>query len=455
VTGRIRVTLPAHEPPAPTRASAEAAATLGYLFDERPAAARRDSSAAVAVETGPGALTLVLGPSGAGKSSLLTTLRDAALQQGRTVADPARVALADRPAVDLVRRAARCGVAGALALLSDAGLAEAGCLVRRPRELSAGQRERLRVALALAALARRSHRTPLLVADEFAAILDSACARSLAVTLARAVRGLGAAAVIATPRDDLVAPLAPTTIVRLDARGRAASASPDPADCDPADAHEIAPGSMADYAELARHHYRAGRPARPSRVLAARDVRTGALAGALVECFPTLNGAWREWAWPGVFTGPDRRASALRLNAQVRRIARVVVEPAHRGAGLAQRLVERALATADTPCAEAVAALGRFSSFFERAGMTRYDLPLRPRDARLLDALDHLGVEPWRLATPEAALARARRAAAPGFVEDELRRWSRSRGDPGRAFRDACRRLGCRMSAFAAGSPAV
>lgn len=447
----------AHCPPAPTRRSALAASRVGYLFDKRSVLEPSAGDDAVHIPIKPGAVTLVTGPSGAGKTTLLCAARAAAETLGHTVADPDRVTLHDRPAVDLLMRATRADVGSALSSLSDAGLAEAGCIIRRPRELSAGQRARLRLALALSALgeAPRADRAPapLLIADEFAAILDSATARSVGVSLRRTLGRLGVAALIATPRDDLLVALRPDRMLHVGARSRATITRPDPRDLAAVDAYDIAPGAMADYRALAHHHYRAGSPTRPTRILVARDVRSGERAGVLVVCFPTLNGVWRRYAWPGVFSLRDRRAAAHRLNANVRRIARVVVEPRCRGAGLAQRLVAHALATAQTPCTEAVAAMGRFSSFFERAGMTRYDLPLRPRDARLLDALDSAGVEPWRLATAQAAWARAGAAVGAAFLEREVQRWARARGDPERLFFDACRRLGCRMTAFAHGAP--
>ncbi len=291
----------------------------------------------------------------------------------------------------------------------------------------------------------------LLLLDEFAATLDRATATGLAESLTRAARRVGAATIIATPRHDLEPFLRPNAILRLGrpigARLETAAPTPRP----PLSLrYDITRGALADYRALSHHHYRAGAPARPARVLVARDARTGETAAVAVVCFPTLNASWRSLAWPGFFNTGDRRRDATLLNGSLRRIARVVVSPEHRGVGLAAHLVRAYLDNPETPCTEAVAAMGRFSEFFRRAGMTRYDLPLRPRDARLLDALESAGVEPWRLATPRAAHQRAAAALGEHALARELERWSNTpRSDPREIFRNACRRLAVGMTAFA------
>lgn len=176
------------------------------------------------------------------------------------------------------------------------------------------------------------------------------------------------------------------------------------------------PGRISDYDALARHHYRAGRPAtiapslpgRPA-ILAVRDSR-GEAVGVLVASMPTLNGAWRGLAWPGRFSTGDPRLDAARLNREVRCISRVVVDPRYRGLGLASLLVREYLDHPLTPCTEAVAAMGRACGFFERSGMIAYHMPPTRRDARLLDALAAAGVEAWALLDPSRAVDALHRA---------------------------------------------
>lgn len=176
----------------------------------------------------------------------------------------------------------------------------------------------------------------------------------------------------------------------------------------------IEPGSLDDLRALSRFHYAAGRPGPIARIL--RAAADGEAIGVLVASMPTLNGRWRAIAWPGDYDTPDKRANALRLNRDVRVISRVIVDPRYRGRGIAVRLVRAYLADPCTARTEALAAMAHACPFFERAGMTRIDLPPSKADARLLRAMARHGVEPADLlASPHEA------------ITPSLRAWARAR----------------------------
>lgn len=186
-------------------------------------------------------------------------------------------------------------------------------------------------------------------------------------------------------------------------------------------------GTLADYAALARFHYRGGRPTGGSTVLLARDrARGGAIAGVLVASPPVLNAPWRARAWPddpapsGGPT-PDGASAARALNARLRVISRVVIDPRYRGLGLATALVCAYLRRPVTPRTEALAAMGALCPFFDRAGMRRVPIPPTRRDARLARDLAALGVEPVRLAAPWALPLRVRRSRR---LARAIRRWA-------------------------------
>lgn len=186
-------------------------------------------------------------------------------------------------------------------------------------------------------------------------------------------------------------------------------------------------GTLADYAALARFHYRGGRPPGGSTVLVARDgARGGAIAGALVASPPVLNAPWRARAWPddpppGGGEAPDRASAARTLNARLRVISRVVIDPRYRGLGLATALVSAYLRRPVTPRTEALAAMGVLCPFFDRAGMRRVPIPPSRRDARLARDLAALGLEPIRLAAPWALPPRVRRSRR---LARAIRRWA-------------------------------
>lgn len=436
-----------------------ALAAFGLTLDEpRIAAGPRDAAgAAVTLDErlSPGDLALVTGPSGAGKSTLLRAVAAIAHQRGELVLD-ARDLPPDhdrRPIVELFHAPPE-GDSGSMRLLASVGLGDARLMPRPAGGLSDGQRARLGIALALDRAQAEGGRA-LIVIDELASGVDTLAAEGLCAGLRRALVRSDARRrlriVCATTRDDLLAHLDPDVCVRLDAAG---VASFDEAPRVPVrDELHVEVGTIEDYHALSRWHYRAGAPAVPRRVLRAVHEREG-LIGVLVTAMPTLNARWRSLVWPGRYEGLTPRERATRLNADLRCIARVVVDPRVRATGVATRLVRAYLAKPETPGTEALAAMGAACPMFSRAGMREYLLPPAPADARLLDALERLGLGPDDLVDVPEASARVR--ACP-LATRELRVWanaSRATRGAGEGIDELVRlaagRVGCRPRVYAA-----
>lgn len=389
------------------------------------------------LHSAPG-VVLVTGPSGAGKSTLLRAVVAACEARGTGVVRADRIRVpSDRPVAAL---AASERLDSWLGCLSRAGLADARLFATPAGALSMGERARLRLALAFVRIERakrvRGADAPLLVCDEFCSVLDRETAAGVAASLRR--WATDARVVVASAHADMECLLGPDVVVRTGrcdgigigaGRGRARGPRV-----------RLERGTLADYAGLARFHYRAARPASVCRVLRAVVAGSGGasrVAGVLVVSHPTLNGAWREMAWPAryVVGVADRVACARRLNREVRRISRVIVDPRDRGRGIASRLVGAYLADPITPATEAVSAMGRLSPFARSAGMVEYAMPPRPADDRLADMLDAVGLAPWELLDAErVGAAREQRA---GLLEWELGVWARDvRASVPKAMRD-------------------
>ncbi|MDX2116466.1 MAG: AAA family ATPase [Planctomycetota bacterium] len=465
---------------APTLESLEAASLLGLTLDGAPvpdACDERQGAALLDAALVPGGIMLVTGASGSGKSTLLERAARAAGRRGWAVVRPrapeGRGALSTALAV--VRRAsgdATWSVERGMRALARAGLGDAACMVRRVRELSTGQRWRLALAEALER-AGAERRRVLLVLDEFGASVDEETALAVAAGLRRALaRGGRTAAVVASNHATagVRAALAADVHAELDAAHRPRIVPVSRRGALTGARLRIARGTRADLEKLAALHYRSAAPATVVRVLTARragDPEDAAPVGVLAVAMPTLNGAWRELAWPGVFRTGDRQRDAARLNHPrlgVRCIARVIVEPRFRSLGVATRLVRAYLRRPLTARTEALAAMGRASGFFDAAGMTRYELPLARRHRRLRDLFEQFGVDVRRLACPDGARAHVERLVGPALLERELRAWARSsrataglmsRGaDQAAIFKAACAALAAAPVAFAAGSRA-
>lgn len=301
----------------------------------------------------PGQILCVTGPSGAGKSLALAALGGTALP-----------ALRDAPVLDLFEPGAASP--RVFRALARAGLADGRLWRMRVRHLSAGEQQRLRLALALC------EPGDLLVADEFDAHLDELTACALAQMLRRlAVGGLAIAASTHNPR--LLPWLAPDRHIHIDQQ---AADVPPPARRDLCDELEIAPGRLADWAHFKQWHYLgAGSPGPVCAVFVA--TLRGRRAGIAMFGYPHRLLSPRRLVLPAALHPPHPDMGAL--NRDVRLLQRVVVDPRLRGLGVARRLVGHGLSAVSTRWVECVAQMGEFSGFLEGAGFRRVCALAAPR----------------------------------------------------------------------------
>lgn len=409
--------------------------------------ARASTAAAkllVALRARSAGIALISGPSGGGKSTALNAVIERAKRDGARVIQtdhPALDRLAHRRVVDAVDPHAARGmpIQAALRALSAAGLADARLAARRVRELSEGERARLRLALAMHsadALPDPPHTPVLLAVDEFCTGLDDTTARGVCATLARWARSRESHdrplhIVCASSRDHVGLWLHADVRLEIDLGGHC-TLSAHRAD-GPADVLHVTQGTIADYTALASMHYRGGRPATIVRVLVARRAERGPVIGVLTISMPTLNGAWRALAWPDLVptsrAPDDLRHAAERLNdaapdgTGVRCISRVIVDPRHRGQGVAGALIAAYLRDPLTTRTEAVAAMGAACPLFVRAGMREWVLPHTHRDQQLLRALAERGMSGGSLVDIARA---ARRIARSPTLAAALGQWARA-----------------------------
>lgn len=400
-----------------SRRGCEAAGMLGMSIDR---AAPPGMAGRVELVCEPGSVVLVRGASGSGKSTLLADAMAAARAQGWMVVEAGDAAIdRSRACIDVMGG----DVDGAMRRLARAGLAEGGVWLRRVGDLSAGERARLEVAVALERASRlRIRGRVLVVIDGMCESLDRVTARSVALLLARAVIEMPWVCVMAASvREDLEGFLRPWRVAEVGVdgcvrvRGSVERSAVDDIEV------RIERGTMADYERLARWHYRGGAPATSVRVL--RAIGEGEVVGVLVVSMPALNASWRRLAWGERFVSGDRGRDARAINRGLRCISRVVVDPRWRGMGVARDLVAAYLGDRETACTEAIAAMGRFTGFFQAAGMRRLEVAMSARDERLRAAFEQVGLSVWRLAMTDAA---ARAIARDPVLEGELRRWARA-----------------------------
>jgi uncharacterized protein len=153
-------------------------------------------------------IVYITGQSGSGKSVLLRELARQLSEAGKKVVNIDQIILAEKPIVELVGE----NIQESLEILAKAGLNDAYLFIRKPSELSDGQRYRLRLALLMVS------NTDVWVADEFGAILDRTTAKIIAFSISKYARQLGKTLIVATTHTDLEDELAPT--YRIDKRFR-------------------------------------------------------------------------------------------------------------------------------------------------------------------------------------------------------------------------------------------
>ena len=145
-----------------------------------------------------GDIVYITGQSGSGKSILLRELSEK-VKSNQTVTDIDKIELLEKPLIDQIGENTNEG----LKYLSIAGLNDAYLFVRKPSELSDGQRYRFKLAKLI------ESKTEVWVADEFLAVLDRVSARVIAYNMQKIARQQKATLIVATTHMDLMEDLNP------------------------------------------------------------------------------------------------------------------------------------------------------------------------------------------------------------------------------------------------------
>lgn len=150
-----------------------------------------------------GDVVYITGQSGAGKTVLLKELAAQMKANKLNVMNIDDVEFLDKPLIDQIGK----DLNEAMKYLSIAGLNDAYLFVRKPTELSDGQKYRFRLAKLIESEAT------VWVADEFMAILDRVSAAAISFNIQKVARSLGITLLVATTHTDLVEDLAPTLYI--------------------------------------------------------------------------------------------------------------------------------------------------------------------------------------------------------------------------------------------------
>ena len=123
--------------------------------------------------------------------------------RGKSVVNLDEIQFSDKPLIDQIGKDTN----DAIRLLGMAGINDAYLWVRKPGELSDGQRYRFRLAKAMETQA------DVWVADEFLAVLDRTAAKVIAFSMQKVARRAGATVLVATTHTDMVGDLCPDLVI--------------------------------------------------------------------------------------------------------------------------------------------------------------------------------------------------------------------------------------------------
>ena len=166
----------------------------------------------------PGQVVFMTGPSGGGKSTLLRLVGEAVSQDDQTcLLDLDKMpVLPECPLVNCFsQQLPEMAMEEILQLLSLAGLNDAFVMLRKPSELSGGQRYRLKLAQAFVAVQKSDlGGMSVVLADEFGATLDRLTASIIARNVRKwTTRSKHVCFIAASSNDDLLESLEPDLLI--------------------------------------------------------------------------------------------------------------------------------------------------------------------------------------------------------------------------------------------------
>ncbi len=160
------------------------------------------------LELEDGDIVYITGPSGAGKSVLMAELQKAICPSERINLTEIELPL-DKTVLDCIEG----DCLDSLRLLSTAGLSDCFCVLNQPGNLSAGQKYRFRLAVALASDKK------FVFADEFCSELGRITAAVVSIRLRDYAKRSGTIFILASAHEDILYDLSPDVLVVKDLLG--------------------------------------------------------------------------------------------------------------------------------------------------------------------------------------------------------------------------------------------
>ena len=305
-----------------------------------------------------GDIVYVTGDSGSGKSLLLNELKQK-VKDYISIEDI--VVNDDLTLIDSIGKDTN----EALYYLSLVGLSDAFLCLRRFNELSDGQKYRYKLAKML------EIDKPVLIADEFCALLDRDTAKIIAFNYQKICRKFNKTLIVATTHTDLKEDLNANVYIykKYEDNIDIAYEELNRKECSLFNQIKIEEGSIQDYYKLEKFHYRNGKFAGHYKTF--RMLHNDELIGVICYSYPPL-------ALKGRNTYTDRYKNstseiAKLINKELKIVSRVVIHPKYRGVGLATKLLKETMPLTNQKYIELLAVMSKFNPFAEKSGMVKVE----------------------------------------------------------------------------------
>jgi len=336
-----------------------------------------------------GDLIYITGDSGGGKTLLLNAFKSFFKEE---TLDASQISI--NPEETLIEGVGK-DTKEAIEILTMCGLNDAFLFLRRFKELSDGQKYRYR----LAKMINEKEKT-IWVLDEFCATLDRVMARIVAYLLQKLARKLKKTVVVATTHQDLIEDFQPEILIEKGYESEVSTKvyTAKRKLCSLFNEIHMEQGDFQDYLKLEQFHYRTkGKEKKRGGVIMRscyKVLHKDNLIGIIVYSYSYLTLKPRNMVFGEryKYSSGDLQVST-RINTEIARIARVVIHPKYRGIGLGEYLVRESLKKVDFKVVEALAVMGKYNPFFEKAGMKKvdYEQDTKPISAKIKTFLAEQG----------------------------------------------------------------
>lgn len=297
----------------------------------------------------------ITGASGSGKSSLLRELK-----RHYGVEDVEFNMDSESAIVDLVGDT----LDEALNLLSVVGLSEARIFVKRPRDLSDGQKYRYQLACML------HQKQEVLCIDEFTSLLDRTTAEVVAYNMQKCCRRNGVKLIVATAHNDLEKFLNPSTVINFGNDEDDVETNYWEVDCEynPFEEHlDISEATKDDFKKLIKYHYKNVKTVPGTKVMYKLTYKGQLVGIAVYGCTNRMLSGRNEYFNKFYMTEKGYPRMDM-VNKDFILGTRFVVSPQFRGCGFGSYLVKNTINKFDVPFVELISVMSNYNKFAQNGG---------------------------------------------------------------------------------------